>query len=385
MPLFQYFPENYMWSHAVQHALNNGAPIGEIHLAGRLLGDAARAGDGEAWYLAWRPLAERIRGRAAEQDGQARAVSARDTYRRATIYFQLAERFLDVEDPRRRECFEAAVRCFHRACALAAPPTEVLEVPYDGTSLPAYFLPAAGDPPWPTVIFFNGLDGNAENLVMRADGLAERGLACLVMDGPGYGLSLRARGIRSRYDYEVAAAAAVDYLCGRRDVNARALGIVASSLGGYYASRAAAFEPRLRAAVAWGAIWDYQKVWEGRRQVSAGSALASPQRQICWVLGVETLEAAIDVLKDWTLAPVAHRIRCAFLVVHGEHDRQIPLADAVALYEAAGSADKELKIFRADEGGDEHCQLDNVLPAKQYIYDWLAARLVTAPPQRRAR
>lgn len=364
-----------MWSHAVQHALNNGAPVGEVHLVGRTLLEASRTGDGEAWYRAWHPLAERTRDAARVAEEEGRAVTARGAYRRATIYFELAERFLPFDDDRRAACFSEAVEAFHRACALSRPLIETVEVPYEAGSLPAYFLPAHADPPWPAVLMFNGLDGSAENLAMRAEGLAERGLACLVMDGPGYGLSLRVRGIRARHDHEVASAAAIDYLETRADVDARRIGIVASSLGGYYASRSAAFEPRIRAAVAWGAVWDYQKVWLGRREVSVASPLASPQRQICWILGVETLDEAIERLSAWKLEQVAPRIRCPFLVVHGENDRQIPLADAQRLYEAAGSLDKQLVVFRPSQGGDEHCQVDNPGPAKDYIYDWLAWQL----------
>jgi fermentation-respiration switch protein FrsA (DUF1100 family) len=43
--------------------------------------------------------------------------------------------------------------------------------------------------------------------------------------------------------------------------------------------------------------------------------------------------------------------RCPFLVLHGEDDEQIPLADARALYEACGSQDKTLRVFSAEENG----------------------------------
>ena len=51
-------------------------------------------------------------------------------------------------------------------------------------------------------------------------------------------------------------------------------------------------------------------------------------------------------------------MRCPFLVVHGEDDEQVPLADAQALYDACGSKDKTLRVFTAEEGGAQHCQRD---------------------------
>jgi hypothetical protein len=55
---------------------------------------------------------------------------------------------------------------------------------------------------------------------------------------------------------ERGASAAIDWLETRDDVDARRVGVVAMSLGGYYAPRAAAFEKRLAASVAWGARWE---------------------------------------------------------------------------------------------------------------------------------
>src|SRR5262245_23614668 len=50
--------------------------------------------------------------------------------------------------------------------------------------------------------------------------------------------------------------------------------LMAISLGGYYAPRAAAFEPRFAACVAWGAQWDYHATWAERlNRIAAGEAL----------------------------------------------------------------------------------------------------------------
>jgi len=44
-------------------------------------------------------------------------------------------------------------------------------------------------------------------------------------------------------------------------------------------------------------------------------------------------------------------MRCPLLITHGADDEQVPLADAQALYNAAGSSDKTLRVFTADEAG----------------------------------
>ena len=55
-----------------------------------------------------------------------------------------------------------------------------------------------------------------------------------------------------------------EYLAARPEIDARRIGVMAISLGGYYAPRAVAFEQRFACAIAWGAQWDYWDVWKRR-------------------------------------------------------------------------------------------------------------------------
>ena len=104
------------------------------------------------------------------------------------------------------------------------------------------------------------------------------------------------------------------------------IGIVGSSLGGYYVARAAAFEPRLKAAVAWGAIYDYHSVWV--RRMEGNGIIAAPRFQLMFITGTDTMEAAVEKVKDFRVADFAARIRCPFLVMHGAEDQQVLMDDA---------------------------------------------------------
>jgi len=48
---------------------------------------------------------------------------------------------------------------------------------------------------------------------------------------------------------------------------------------------------------------------------------------------------------------VVEKIECPFLMVHGEEDAQVSLADARTCFNAVGSKDKTLRVFTAEEGG----------------------------------
>src|SRR5439155_1165368 len=81
----------------------------------------------------------------------------------------------------------------------------------------------------------------------------------------------------------------------RPDVDATRIGIMAPSLGGYYAPRAAAFEKRLACCVAWGAFYDAGKVLQLRMAQGDRYARSVPdvEDQMLWVTGTDSLEAAI--------------------------------------------------------------------------------------------
>ena len=63
-------------------------------------------------------------------------------------------------DPRLIDAFHLEMDVFDRAMALLDPPGEQLEIPYEGTTLPAYFLRAPGraNVMRPTIIMGDGWD-----------------------------------------------------------------------------------------------------------------------------------------------------------------------------------------------------------------------------------
>jgi fermentation-respiration switch protein FrsA (DUF1100 family) len=96
-------------------------------------------------------------------------------------------------------------------------------------------------------------------------------------------------------------------------------------------------------------------------------------------MGVKTIEEALERVKQWTLADVLPRLKQPFLILHGENDQAIPLEDARKAFAAAGSTDKQLRIFTVAQGGAEHVQADQPDQARQLIADWFAQRLSHHP------
>jgi dipeptidyl aminopeptidase/acylaminoacyl peptidase len=227
----------------------------------------------------------------------------------------------------------------------------------------------------PAMVFFDGLDVTKEIQYLKgvAD-LASRGIACLIVDGPGNGESIRFRNFYLRPDTEHYATPAFDYLASRPEVDPKRIGVMAISLGGYYAPRAAAFESRYACCLAWGAQWDYQKIWLDRfaRLARADTpSLSVASQHILWVLNASSQDDAIKRLAPFKLDGVVQKIACPFLMLHGEGDEQIPLAEARKCFDAVGSKNKTFKLFTRDEGGYHHCQIDNQSICSAYMWDWL--------------
>ncbi len=378
---FMYFPGNYRWSAAFINMIGSiaygGAEMGELHKIGRMLKDKGPEDD-EAWFHACVKVADRVRAYAEKWDKSGYRPPAAHAYLRACNYYQMGERFRTPKDRTGLDAYRKGVECFHRHAALTDARIEIVEVPYENGSLPGYFVHAQNGRGTraPCVVFFDGLDVTKEiQFVRGVPDLVKRGISCLVMDGPGTGEAIRFRNYYLRHDYEVAGSACVDWLEKRADVNPKRIGIVAISLGGYYAPRCAAMEPRFAACIAWGAQWDYHGTWKKRVAASFKTALSVPGHHIEWIMGAKSLDEALKKLEPFKLDGVMQKMRCAFLLVHGADDEQIPLADAQKQFDACGSKDKTFRVFTADEGGAQHCQRDYLTLVVAEMWNWFDEKL----------
>ncbi len=377
---FEYFPNNFVWSQQMMSMIDmaawGAAAMGEIDQVGQRL--RGREGDNEAWFTEWCAMAVDLERKAQAAAAASHQLTAGTCFLHAGVYFLWAERFTPPGE-RKFNTYRRSMANFVEGYKRRYPTIERVEVPYEGTTLPAYFMkaPGAGGRA-PTVVCFDGLDLCKEvSVLFGGIELANRGISMLAIDGPGQGEALRLRNIPSRYDYEVPGAAAYDFVVRRPDVDPKRVAVMAFSMGGYYAPRIAAFEKRYAACVAWGAHFDYHAVWTVRRREmeAGGTKTTSAKFQLPWVMGTPDMDSAMQKLEDYRLAGVAEKIECPMLIVHGEHDTIVPVKWAHQLYAAAGSKKKTLKVFTPADGGSEHCHGDNRVVGANYIADWVMDNL----------
>src|SRR5262249_29326537 len=156
---------------------------------------AAEADLDRVWREEWAAMADRIAGAADTAAAEGRHITAGHHYMRAGNYYYTAARSIPP-GAEKMAMYRKALRAYHAAMERLHPEIERVEVPYEGTSLPAYFVRGAGSGQRPTVVLFDGMD-NAKEMSVIFAGLdfAKRGINTLAIDGPGQAEALRLRNI----------------------------------------------------------------------------------------------------------------------------------------------------------------------------------------------
>lgn len=387
--MFEYFSDNYPWSLAVMLALQCGGVLSDIDDACRELKPIAAGPEDEIlphWQQSWAKLSNRTQALAESDVARGYALSAGSKFRRAAAYALMSERMMRGRDATRADAYIRARDLVCKSVELLKDPVEQIEIPFERSSLPGLLYKAPGERRRPCLIFFSGFDVSKEYLFLFGIGpeLSARGISVLFIDHPGVGEALRLRGLHGFPETERAVSPCVDYLQTRRDIDPDRIGVIGVSLGGYYAARSAAFEKRLAACICWGGQWDYGAVTLARaRRQGTALSVSSWAEHAQWVFGVDSMDRVLEITARMTLEGVAELIKCPLLIIHGEGDRQIPVAHAHKLLAAATHAPiKELKLFDKSTGGAEHCQADNSLLGIEFFADWAAQILhSTAHPQ----
>jgi len=341
-------------------------------------------GDASGWYDAWAATATRNVARAERACDQ---VSKGLAYLRAHNYWRTAEFLLKPDDVRRPSAWTSQVDAFDRGLQALGIAHERTSVPYEKGVLRTIFYPGpAGWETKPLIVFVGGQDSTLEELYFEMVPAAHRrGYGVLTYEGPGQGAALRAYGLFFTPEWEKPNAAVFDAYLG---IHAKppSIVLVGMSMGGYFAPRAAAFEPRIDGVVSFDVCYDFSEVVRrgvtmAQDPATSGSSLAAGLiTNSKWTYGVRTLDEILEHSLAYRLVDVAGRISCDVLILAGTEDEGIPLAQ-VAAYVAAltGARSVESAIYDRASGGAEHCQEGASTLWHETFFDWLLRRFPEVP------
>jgi dipeptidyl aminopeptidase/acylaminoacyl peptidase len=316
----------------------------------------------EDWCAAWSDRAAVHEAMAHDAVAQGFGLSAGEHFTRAGVCYHFAK-FLFVEDhDQMRIAHEKAVACRNAALPYLDPPGERVAISYGPHTLYGNLrLPRGVNRP-PVVVMAMGLDSCKEEMHTNEQVLLDRGLATLAFDGPGQG--------EAEYDlpicpeYERPVAAVLDWLDTRADVDTDRVAIWGVSMGGYYAARAAAFEPRLKACVTLTGPFDFGTAFD----------LAPPLTRSAFVArSFSTSEDAARVFASrMNLSKVAGHITCPIHIVGGRLDRVIPPDHA----ERLAAAVRGPVVLNMVEDGN-HVANNRPHKYRPQVADWLMRTLAS--------
>jgi 2,6-dihydroxypseudooxynicotine hydrolase len=216
----------------------------------------------EDWLDGWTAVADEHLQLAEDAESAGRSRSAGEAYLHAAICLHFSKFVWVLDAAAHRAATERAIAAMAKAHSFLDPTVERIEAPLgDGTLAANLRRPGGGERP-PLVVLIPGLDSTKEEFFHWENSFLARGMATLSMDGPGQGETGFTLPIR--HDYEVAVTAMLDALGRRTDLglDLDRVGAAGVSLGGYYAPRAAAFEPRIRAVAAISGPYNFGEVWD---------------------------------------------------------------------------------------------------------------------------
>jgi dipeptidyl aminopeptidase/acylaminoacyl peptidase len=319
----------------------------------------------EEWLDAWLATGDMHADLARQAEAAGRSRTAGEAYVHAALCYHFAKFVWLVDLRRHREAAQRSVDAMRAAHRHLDPTAERIEIPFDGAMLVGNLrrphdgtgVPRPARPP--LVLLIPGLDSAKEEFFRWEDVFLARGMATFSLDGPGQGEAGWTLPIR--HDYETAASAALDALASRADLDMRRIGAVGVSLGGYYAPRAAAFEPRIKAVAAIGGPYCFGETWE---MLPALTREAFRHHS-----GARDDQDARQRALRLDLSAALPRLAQPLLVVFGKLDRLIPWQHAERV--AAEAPNARLVIYPE---GNHVC---NNIPYKYrpLVADWIKETL----------
>lgn len=375
---------------AVSYCGYQGAEVGECLATANKI----KEGDFNSWFIEWEKTAERIKKLGEDCLNHGHSISGREALLRASNYYRTAEFFLSAADSRRKECYAQSVETFWKAMQLMDFYWEPVKIPYEDAYLSGYFYRASDDDasiPKATLVILGGFDSTCEELYFAGAAAAiKRGYHCLIFDGPGQGETLRIQKKPTRFDFEVPVGAALDYLETRTEVDQRHIALMGMSMGGYYAPRAAAFDARISACIAYDVLYDVWismlnknpklRIVERLSPVAAEFVINMAMKtnvslrwlvqNALWVYGLKHPHELVKAVPQYTLRQVAGQIKCPMLILVGEADHFVS-SEQVDEFSKRLTCPKTIRIFTKEEGAEEHCQEGNHALLHQVIFDWL--------------
>ncbi|KAL4877364.1 Alpha/Beta hydrolase protein, partial [Aspergillus karnatakaensis] len=393
---------NFNFVIALGNAVTGGSDIGPV------LGVAkdAAPGDLDSYSQEWYKLANQTKAQAEDPDNAFDPVNVRDTWFSASHYFRRADEYVhgNWSNPLINTLWNEQTAAFDKAIAALPKPGKRIQLPakQGGFLVEAiwYEAPDSKHQKRPTLIIGNGFDAAQEDSYhyFVAPALA-RGWNCITYEGPGQPTVVRNQSLGFIPDWENVLIPVVDYLFAEKSdaVDTDRLVLVGNSFGGYLAARAAAFEPRLAAAILIGGVWDVypgfsallppelKRLYESGNHTEFDHALLSlrdadklPTEAAwgidygLWAFQTQSPSEFFTKIKEYHIRDIVNKINIPVFIGDAEYENIFP-GQPQQVKDALGDRGT-LHVFNGTAG--YHCQSGAIQEMTRTLHAWLHKTLL---------
>jgi pimeloyl-ACP methyl ester carboxylesterase len=273
----------------------------------------------------------------------------------------------------KEKAYARALEAFQRYGRTLNPPIETVRIPFEGKEIVAYLRLPAASGPVPLVFGMNGLDSRKEEVIARADRYLHAGVGVFAIDMPGTGQAP----VLVDVGAERMLSAALDYLSGRKDIDAKRIVVQGRSWSGYWAAVLAYTEKdRIRGAVVHGVgIHEYYSPEWQKKAFSSREYLFDMFPARASVYGTKTMEEFLAYGPRLSLVArgMLDRPSAPMLLVNGERDTQQPIADLYLLMRHGDPKDVWVNPEGGHMGRSERWPQGKVIA--EVVEPWVLRRL----------
>lgn len=379
---------NYQFIRTLGYSYSQGADLGECFSTGCNIKES----DIASWYTEWLGVANRLKKFAQNQNSSGNFVSAKEANFRASNYFRTASFFMVSPEDRKKgvDAWFESRNTFLEAL-VSLPNIKEVRIPYENILLPGYFI-RSEVPDAPLLIVHSGFDGTAEELYFEVGAAAmARGYNVLLFEGPGQGEVIKVQNVPFRFDWEKVVTPVINFAVNLPGINKNKIALMGISMGGYLAPRACAFEPRIKACIANGGVYDLYEPIDNKFPHDLQTLATSDPTKYneiimtemktnvtlnwffnngMWTFGVDSPVKLMQQMQKYNLKNVAAKIKQPILIVDSEDDQMLR-GQAKKLFDAIEGNQKTYYLFTTETAAEAHCQMGAIAISNEVIFDWL--------------
>lgn len=312
--------------------------------------------------------------------------------KKAAVAYLRAEDFFTPAKNNKVAVYDEYIKLYYEVNAPILEENNVQKalIPYEKGFLPVMYC--VHDNPKGTIVLHGGFDSYVQEHLKFMIYMYQNGYSAYIFEGPGQGECINKYDMPFTPDWHKPVGALLDYF------HLDDVALVGISMGSLLCKRAAAKEPRIKYLFAVGTLTDMAEISYLRMNATMReklkAALASEDQDEVnalvetmrknnltydwsvehgmYVFGKDTPYDYLKAAAEYDIAPLAGRITQDYLLVAGANDHFTPLSFTHGEIDTMTSARSfTLRIIKAAEQGDDHCNVSNRKLMLDIFINWL--------------